>query len=57
MIALQGELGKDKIEYVYSENMFVVDDAVSAIRSYARRATTSFWHMVPVWLFGSGDRA
>lgn len=37
MIALQGELGKDKIEYVYSENMFVVDDAAAAIRSYAQQ--------------------
>ena len=35
MIALQGEYGEDAIEFVYSENMFVVDDAAAAIRDYA----------------------
>ncbi|HSB00155.1 MAG TPA: BMP family protein, partial [Anaerolineales bacterium] len=32
---VQGEMGKDKFEFVYSENMFVVDDAAAAIRDYA----------------------
>jgi basic membrane lipoprotein Med (substrate-binding protein (PBP1-ABC) superfamily) len=35
MIALQEEYGEDVIEFVYSENMFVVDDAAAAIRDYA----------------------
>ena len=35
MVALQGEYGSDAIEFVYSENMFVVDDAAAAIRDYA----------------------
>ena len=35
MIALQEDLGEDAIEFVYSENMFVVDDAAAAIRDYA----------------------
>ena len=35
MIALQAEYGEDAIEFVYSENMFVVDDAAAAIRDYA----------------------
>jgi len=35
MIALQEEYGEDIIEFVYSENMFVVDDAAAAIRDYA----------------------
>ena len=35
MIALQEEYGEDAIEFVYSENMFVVDDAAAAIRDYA----------------------
>jgi len=35
MIALQEEYGKDAIEFVYSENMFIVDDAAAAIRDYA----------------------
>ena len=35
MIAIQDELGKDAFEFVYSESMFVVDDAASAIRDYA----------------------
>jgi len=35
MVALQKEYGEDKIEFVYSENMFIVDDAAAAIRDYA----------------------
>jgi basic membrane protein A len=35
MIALQEEYGEDTIDFVYSENMFVVDDAAAAIRDYA----------------------
>ncbi len=35
IIALQAEYGEDAIEFVYSENMFVVDDAAAAIRDYA----------------------
>lgn len=35
IIALQEEYGEDAIEFVYSENMFVVDDAAAAIRDYA----------------------
>ena len=35
MIALQEEYGEDTIEFVYSENMFIVDDAAAAIRDYA----------------------
>jgi basic membrane lipoprotein Med (substrate-binding protein (PBP1-ABC) superfamily) len=35
MVALQQEYGEDMIEFVYSENMFVVDDAAAAIRDYA----------------------
>ncbi len=35
MVALQADLGEDAIEFVYSENMFVVDDAAAAIRDYA----------------------
>ncbi len=36
MMVLKGEMG-DKLEYVYSENMFVVDDAAAAIRDYAQK--------------------
>lgn len=36
MKVLKGEMG-DKLEYVYSENMFVVDDAAAAIRDYAQK--------------------
>src|SRR6266498_2814950 len=32
---VQQEMGKDKFEFVFSENMFVVDDAAAAIRDYA----------------------
>jgi basic membrane protein A len=34
---VQQEMGKDKFEFVYSENMFVVDDAAAAIRDYASK--------------------
>lgn len=36
MKVLKSEMG-DKLEYVYSENMFVVDDAAAAIRDYAQK--------------------
>ncbi|PKO05123.1 MAG: BMP family ABC transporter substrate-binding protein [Chloroflexi bacterium HGW-Chloroflexi-3] len=32
---IQGEMGKDKFEFVLSDGMFVVDDAAAAIRDYA----------------------
>jgi len=35
MVALQEDFGEDAIEFVYSEGMFVVDDAAAAIRDYA----------------------
>lgn len=35
MVAIQEELGEDAVEFVYSESMFVVDDAAAAIRDYA----------------------
>ncbi len=35
LLAIQEERGADKFEIVYSENMFVVDDAAAAIRDYA----------------------
>mgnify|MGYP001082193502 CR=1 FL=1 len=36
MVTLQGEMGgEDALQFVYSENMFVVDDAAAAIRDYA----------------------
>ncbi|MCC7163386.1 MAG: BMP family protein [Anaerolineae bacterium] len=34
---LQSEMGKDKFDFVYSENMFVVGDAAAAIRDYATK--------------------
>jgi len=34
---VQQEMGKDKFDFVYSENMFVVDDAAAAIRDYATK--------------------
>ncbi len=38
LIQIQTEMGgADKMELVYSENMFVVDDAAAAIRDYAAR--------------------
>lgn len=35
LMAIQTEMGADNFEFVYSENMFVVDDAAAAIRDYA----------------------
>ncbi|MEJ2757353.1 MAG: BMP family protein [Anaerolineales bacterium] len=35
LIMIQNERGADNFEIVYSENMFVVDDAAAAIRDYA----------------------
>jgi len=32
---LQEDMGEDALEFVYSENMFVVDDGAAAIRDYA----------------------
>ena len=32
---VQNEMGADNFEFVYSENMFVVDDAAAAMRDYA----------------------
>jgi basic membrane protein A len=34
---VQAELGQDKFDFVYSENMFVVGDAAAAIRDYATK--------------------
>lgn len=34
---MQTTLGKDKFDFVYSENMFVVGDAAAAIRDYATK--------------------
>jgi basic membrane protein A len=34
---IQAEMGKDKFEFVYSENMFNVTDAATAIRDYATK--------------------
>ena len=33
--AIQAEMGEENFEFVYSDNLFVVDDAASAIRDYA----------------------
>jgi basic membrane protein A len=35
LVSIQNEMGADQFEFVYSENMFVVDDAAAAIRDYA----------------------
>ncbi len=35
LIHVQEEMGAENFEFVYSENMFVVDDAAAAIRDYA----------------------
>jgi basic membrane protein A len=35
MLAIQEEMGEENFEFVYSEGMFVVDDAAAAIRDYA----------------------
>lgn len=37
LVKIQNEMGKDKFELVYSDNMFVVDDAAAAIRDYANQ--------------------
>jgi len=37
LVAVQNEMGKDKFEFVYSDNMFVVEDAAAAIRDYASK--------------------
>lgn len=42
VMALQEDMGEDSIELVYSEGMFVVDDAAAAIRDYA----ASGYHLV-----------
>lgn len=35
LLRIQDEMGAENFEFVYSENMFVVDDAAAAIRDYA----------------------
>lgn len=35
LMAIQKEMGADKFEFVYSDGIFVVDDAAAAIRDYA----------------------
>lgn len=35
LVKIQAERGADRFEFVYSENMFQVDDAAAAIRDYA----------------------
>jgi basic membrane protein A len=35
LLAIQQEMGEENFELVYSENMFVVEDAAAAIRDYA----------------------
>jgi len=35
LTAVQNEMGADNFEFVYSENMFVVEDAAAALRDYA----------------------
>ena len=35
LVRVQGEMGEGNFEFVYSEGMFVVDDAAAAIRDYA----------------------
>ena len=35
LLRVQEEMGADNFEFVFSENMFVVDDAAAAIRDYA----------------------
>jgi basic membrane protein A len=37
LIAIQNEMGQDKFEIAYSENMFNVSDAAAAIRDYANK--------------------
>ena len=35
LTAIQAEMGAENFEFVYSENMFVVEDAAAALRDYA----------------------
>jgi basic membrane protein A len=35
LVKIQNEMGEDNFEFVYSDSMFVVDDASAAIRDYA----------------------
>ncbi len=35
LLAIQNEMGKENFEFVYSDGMFVVEDAAAAIRDYA----------------------
>jgi basic membrane lipoprotein Med (substrate-binding protein (PBP1-ABC) superfamily) len=35
LVLIQEEMGAENFEFVYSENMFVVDDAAAALRDYA----------------------
>jgi basic membrane protein A len=35
LVTIQNEMGKDKFEFVYTDGMFVVEDAAAAIRDYA----------------------
>jgi basic membrane protein A len=37
LLAVQNDMGADKFEFVFSEGMFVVDDAAAAIRDYASK--------------------
>ncbi len=37
LTAIQKEMGADKFEFVFSEGMYVVDDAAAAIRDYASK--------------------
>jgi basic membrane protein A len=37
LVAIQKEMGADKFEFVFSEGMFVVDDAAAAVRDYATK--------------------
>jgi basic membrane protein A len=42
LVRVQEEMGAGNFEFVYSENMFVVDDAAAAIRDYASQG----YHLV-----------
>jgi basic membrane protein A len=35
LVAIQGEMGEENFEFAYSDGLFVVDDALAAIRDYA----------------------
>jgi basic membrane protein A len=37
LVKVQNEMGKDKFQFVYQDNMFVVGDAAAAIRDYATK--------------------